>query len=170
VPLNRLPDFFRKPYVKIINDTAIVDWVHVEKDPRSFFTDTINISKRDGNKWQGRISSIVKVENDFYVECIYPYLPSDPEKNLIRVKIQLNNEEYKNCEKNKNLAFLHLEGSDFNTTNQYNSKASERWAVRLRLEKKYEISEKTSTLTHVEFLKEYGKFKEELEKELLLLK
>ena len=94
--------FLYSVFIKITKDSAIVDWFYIDKCPLKTFTDTIIINRKDSNKWQGKVAAIIKEKNRLYFEAKSHFSPDE----IIRIRIQLNEEEYKKCEIYKNEAFL----------------------------------------------------------------
>ena len=155
--------FRNEVFVKIKNDTAILDWVITQKWAQEFFTDTIIITNKGDGKWKGRIASVVEKKKRLYVEGVYP---SAQNTTTTWVKIELNEKAYKDCEPEKNSAFMYKEGTDFNNDNKNRSNGSERWIIRNRLIRDFEIIERMDALDYKDFIKDYALFKREFLRKL----
>lgn len=139
-------------FVKLAQDTAVADFIHVDKFPRALYTDTL-LYDAGYNTWRGSISQLYQKGNAWRIATSPPRFAS-------RIKIKPNEAYYKeHIDAQKNFALSRKDYEDYFRKNENNAAARIRYE---ELESKYDIGKLSSTLKHPEFLKEYQKFKAEL--------
>jgi len=143
---------FTTVFVKLAHDTAIADFIYVEKFPRALYTDTL-LYNAGQNAWQGSISRLYQKRNSWRIATGSPHFAS-------RIKIKPNETYYKeHIDAQKNFALFREDYEEYFKKNENNAAARTKYA---ELESKYDIGRLSQTLKHAEFLKEYEKFKAEL--------
>ncbi|MBC7950147.1 MAG: hypothetical protein H7Y42_19845 [Chitinophagaceae bacterium] len=141
--------FMMAGYVRVSNDTAIADFIQLDKMPRDLHTDTLFYDAVE-ETWKGKTARLYKKGRTWRIENEMPWFAA-------RMKIKEDEKVYKsqiNIQKNLALErkgyeeYFKEKGSTVEATQQYG-------AVR----KKFDIYQLATTLTHAEFLVEYAKFK-----------
>lgn len=145
---------FKSVYVKIMNDTAIADFIYFQKYPRDLITDTL-IYNESNKIWVGRSSKMYQKNDKYYVSLNELFVFGKTE-----LRIKLKEKYYKETiDEYKNIAVLHKFKEDY-----LNKSVNKEAAGKLFVEagEKYGINKILKKLKHTDFLKELEKFKFEL--------
>lgn len=147
---------FANVFVRVENNTAIVDFIFVQKYPRKLLTDTL-VFDPDQHKFIGRYSNLFLSNGKCYVFSNEELLIFGEKR---KIKVSLNESYYKNNINGlKNYAVWHQYYEQYiNNNNSIETKKTfqdfaERKQIKILL----------NNLKHEDFLKELEKFKVELE-------
>ncbi len=147
---------FTNVFVKIVNDTAIIDFILIQKYPRELLNDTL-LYNSDNQIFLGRISNL-RINNDIKYVC-------NNEMSLIfgkniKIRIKQNKAFYeKHIDEYKNYAVWYEFYKKY--IDNYDNKEDARRYFQDQ-EKKYKIKLMLDTLKHKDFVEELEKFKNEL--------
>lgn len=139
--------WFSKVFVQVTSGKAIADFVHVEKFPRSLYSDTL-VYDAGTNTWTGKTATVVEKNGNYKITM---------RKGSSSITIKANEVYYKeeaNRMKNAGYARGYYEQYVMSSANREAAQAKYK-----ELEKQYNIPELATTLQHVDFVKEYDKFK-----------
>lgn len=151
----RMPDgyfygtdkLFTEVFVKVTSDKAVADFVHIEKFPRSLYSDTL-VYNAGNNTWTGKTATVMEKNGQYKIVA---------GKRNSPITIQPNEAHYKEeADRLKNAGYAR------GYYEQYVKNSSNKEAADMRykeLEKQYNILQLATTLPHAGFLKEYEKFK-----------
>jgi hypothetical protein len=151
---------FTLVFLKISNDTAFVDFIHVEKFPRSLYSDTL-LHDQATETWKGKTSRLYKKRQSYFVATTgsnteVPTTKKNPVEN--RIKIKANEIYYKqHADVKRNAAVWRKTYEDFLNTSDNDPGKLE------ALQNKFELENLIRSLPHPEFMKIFEKFKAELE-------
>jgi hypothetical protein len=148
--------FLHLVFVKIKNDSAYIDWIYLQKEPRDFVSDTI-ITSRSHWSFQGKFCTIYKKKTEIYVRTNQSW-HSD---RIIESKLKSDAKAYKNLDRYKNIAYLYKE--ELKMKSEYSNKSM--FEIHNLYLEKYELVKKATKLIHKDFIEEFLKFKTELSKE-----
>jgi hypothetical protein len=145
---------FNIVFLKVNKDTAIADFILVEKFPRDLYTDTLVY---EGNSfWKGKTTKLYHKKRAHYIASGQRPFESP-------IKIRPNEALYrKRIDVYKNLAMLNKDQELYLA-----NKGSDEEARKIyeEIEARYEINKLANTLKHSDFLREYEKFKAAFAKE-----
>jgi hypothetical protein len=145
---------FNIVFLKVSNDTAIADFILVEKFPRDLHTDTLVYERN--NVWNGKTTKLYQKKYAYYIT-------SGQRPFISPIKVRSNEALYrKRIDVYKNLALLNKDRESYLANKDRNNEARKTYE---ELETRYEINKLANTLQHTDFLREYEKFKTALTKQ-----
>ncbi len=142
-------------FLKVTGDTAIADFIMVQKFPRDLHADTL-VYDGSNNTWKGKNTRLYQERNSYFINSSQPMFQG-------RIRIKSNETYYKKeLDNHKNLALMRRDYIDF--TRKTTNEAS--WHKYKDLQNKHELHKLATSLKHAEFLKEYEKFRSEVARTL----
>lgn len=136
---------FSKVFVRVTNDKAVADFIHMEKFARSLYSDTL-VYNAGNNTWTGKTATVVEKNGNYKIS-----------RGKSSITIKANEAYYKEeADRLKNAGYAR------GYYEQYVMNSSNKEAAQMKykeLEKQYNIPQLASTLAHADFLKDYENFK-----------
>ena len=140
----RLPQY--EIFVKVTKDTAIAEWILIDKSPRGLYTDTLSKFRNDNNNWQGNFSSIINKRKRIYIECPNFYYKNE----MLKTRIRLNNDCFDDYyDLIKGITFLGAKAREYKGNREVYDSLSSKYNLEYRM-------------THKELLIKYEEFMQEL--------
>lgn len=144
---------FTSVFVEVKNDTAIADFIFIQKYPRRLLTDTLSYSQNT-RKWIGRSSILYQKGSNYYTRVTDSSSVFSAKTGM---RIVMNTDYYKtHIDEYKNIAVWHECYEDYIRKSENKVEARKRFN---ELDKRYNLNK---LLIHFEFLKELKKMKSEL--------
>jgi len=147
-------------FVRIGNDTVILDWFYEEKIPRFSFTDTLYPGRSANNKWESDSSKIYIKRNRIVLETKSPYIPPQP----LICRLHPSDKEVWEQEWNilKNVYLVRKEYLLFTSDTTFNSSP---WALWNQMFNESKLQSQMAELNHMDFKVVFMNFKSEIIRE-----
>lgn len=136
-------------FTSISNDTAIVDWIYIEKGPRDYIEDTIYISASKNN-WKGTTTELFIEKNKLIVRTNSPLFNSKNKKDIF---LAPNSNKYQSLPILKNNVLLYKSEHKILGLNKTIQNFSNFWIYRENLKSQYDLINKSKTMNHSDFSK-----------------